>query len=174
MNNVKSFNLMRVASAVAGVLALSVTAATYAATTPATFKVEANVAKACSVTAGNIDFGTIDPMAAAPSTQSSVIAVKCTKNSGYSIGLSGGTVTNSVISNRLLGNGPTDVMQYNLYTDGTYGQVWGDTGTGLVAGNGQGMGTAVSHTVFGRVPAGQTNLAVGAYIEPTITVTVTY
>jgi Spore Coat Protein U domain. len=29
-------------------------------------------------------------------------------------------------------------------------------------------------TVYGRVPTGQTGLAVGSYLEPTITVTVTY
>ena len=43
-----------------------------------------------------------------------------------------------------------------------------------VAGTGAGLGSPQVLTVYGRVPSGQTNLAVGNYSEPTITVTVTY
>ena len=41
-------------------------------------------------------------------------------------------------------------------------------------GTGAGLGSPQVLTVYGRVPSGQTNLAVGNYSEPTITVTVTY
>ena len=168
----KQFNFMRLASAVAVGVALGAAASTGAASTASTFKVEANVNAQCTVTAADLNFGNVDPLGGNVD-QSTTITVKCTKNSAYTIGLNAGTVLGSLIGDRLMTNG-ADVMRYQLYTDTARSLVWGNS-TGLwVSGVGAGMGTGQALTVYGRVPTGQTNLAVGGYSEPTLTVTVTY
>jgi spore coat protein U domain-containing protein, fimbrial subunit CupE1/2/3/6 len=67
-------------------------------------------------------------------------------------------------------------MNYNLYTDAARTTIWGNSAVAptWVAGTGAGMGTAQVLTVYGRVPSGQTDLAVGSFVETAITVTVTY
>ena len=74
-----------------------------------------------------------------------------------------------------MGNGG-DYMQYNLFTNSGRTTVWGNSATAptWVSGTGAGMGTGQVLTVYGRVPTGQTNLAVGSYAETSVTVTVTY
>ena len=172
MNQTKNYNFMRVASAVAGVLALATTATTYAATTGTVFQVQASVAKQCSATAVDLNFGVVNPLGG-DVDQSTTVTVKCTKNSAYNVGLDGGTVSGSVIADRLMANG-ADTMRYQLYSDAGRSSVWGNSAPSWVGGTGAGMGTGQALTVYGRVPTGQTNLAVGSYAEPTITVTVTY
>jgi spore coat protein U domain-containing protein, fimbrial subunit CupE1/2/3/6 len=158
-------------------LAAGLIAATsaFAATTTTTFQVTANVAAQCSVTALPIlAFGVVDPLGGNVD-QTTTVTVKCTKNSPYTVGLNAGTTTGATIAQRLMANG-ADTMQYNLYTDAARTNVWGNTAAApsWVSGTGAGLGTGQVLTVYGRVPTGQTNLAVGNYSEPTITVTVTY
>ena len=156
----------------AGLIAAS--AAAFAATTTTTFQVTASVAAQCSVTANNLAFGAVDPLGANVD-QTTTVSVKCTKNSPYTVGLNAGTTTGATIAQRKMANG-ADTMDYNLFTDAGRSTIWGNSAVSptWVSGTGAGMGTAQVLTVFGRVPTGQTNLAVGSYAESTITVTVTY
>lgn len=166
------FNLMRLASAVAGVVALGISATTNAANVGTSFLVQANVAAQCSVTAADLNFGAVNPTGGNVD-QTTTVTVKCTKNSAYDVALGGGTVAGSAVANRLMANG-ADTMAYQLYKDAGRTVVWGDAGAAQASGVGAGMGTNQVLTVYGRVPTGQTNLAVGSYSEPTMTVTVTY
>jgi spore coat protein U-like protein len=153
---------------------MAATAGAFAATTTTTFQVTANVAAQCNVSAVNLGFGAVDPIG--PNVdQTTTVTVKCTKNSPYTVGLNAGTTTGATIAQRLMANG-ADTMQYNLYTDAARTTIWGNSAVAptWVSGTGAGLGTAQVLTVYGRVPTGQTNLAVGSYTEPTITVTVTY
>jgi hypothetical protein len=68
----------------------------------------------------------------------------------------------------------SDTLNFNLYRDAAYSQVWGDgtASTYTVAGTGSGLLTANTLTVYGQVPISQ-DKPVGTYTS-TITVTVTY
>jgi spore coat protein U-like protein len=155
----------------AGVFA---TTSAFAATTTTTFQVTANVAAQCNVSAANLAFGAVDPLGGNVD-QTTTVTVKCTKNSPYTVGLNAGATSGATIAQRLMANG-ADTMQYNLYTDAGRSTVWGNSATApaWVSGTGAGLGTSQVLTVYGRVPTGQTNLAVGSYTETAVTVTVTY
>jgi spore coat protein U-like protein len=145
-----------------------------AATATATFQVTANVQTQCTVNAVDLDFGTVDPLGANVD-QTTTVTVRCTRNTPYTVGLSAGTTTGATLAQRLMANG-ADTMSYNLYTDAARTTVWGNSAAAptWVSGTGAGLGSPQALTVYGRIPSGQTNLAVGSYSEPTITVTVTY
>jgi spore coat protein U-like protein len=151
---------------------LTVAGSALAATTTTTFQVTANVNAQCSITAANLGFGPVDPIGADVDA-TTTLSVKCTKNSAYTVGLDAGTTSGATIAQRKMANG-ADTMNYNLYTDAARSAVWGNTAGSWASGTGAGMGTAQTLTVYGRVPTGQTNLAVGSYAETTITATVTY
>ena len=154
----------------AGLLA-SITVAS-AATVTTTFQVTASVAAQCSVTAADLAFGAVNPLGGNVD-QTTTLTVKCTKDSSYTVGINAGTTAGSTIAARLMANG-ANTMQYQLYSDSGRLTIWGNSAGSWISGTGAGMGTGQSLTVYGRVPSGQTNLAVGSYSEPTITVTITY
>ena len=150
------------------------TTSAFAAVATTTFQVQASVNAQCSVSAVNLTFAAVNPL----STQTdatTTVTVNCTKNSPYTVGLDAGTVTGTTIATRKMANG-ADIMNYNLYTDVARSIIWGNSAVAptWVSGTGAGMQTAQVLTVYGRVASGQSNLAVGTYTEPTITVTVTY
>ncbi len=155
--------------AAAGLLATA--AATHAATATGTFAVSASVNANCNVTATALGFGTVDPLNS-QTDATSTVTVKCTKNTAYTVGLDAGTTAGSTVGQRLLANG-SDTMQYNLYTTSGRTTVWGNAAGSWQSGTGAGLGTANTLTVYGRVAAGQADLAVGNFSD-TITVTVTY
>lgn len=72
-----------------------------------------------------------------------------------------------------MSNGP-NTINYNLYTSSAYTTVWGDgTGsTGSISSTGNGVLTANTLTVYGRIPANQYSAA-NSY-SSTITATVIY
>ena len=172
--NQKKISALFSQSLIAASLVAFATAASAVSTATTTFQVTASVAAQCSVTATDMAFGVVAPLGG-DVDQTSTVTVKCTKNSSYTVGLNAGTVSGSTLATRLMANGG-DTMQYNLYTNSGRTTVWGNSATAptWVSGTGAGMGTGQVLTVYGRVPTGQTNLAVGSYSEPTITVTVTY
>ena len=172
MKSIATLKNMQRALLAAGLIAA--TTGAFAATTTTTFQVTANVAAQCNISALNLGFGAVDPIG--PNVdQTTTVTVKCTKNSPYTVGLNAGTSTGATIAQRLMANG-ADTMNYNLYTDAARSTVWGNSAVAptWVSGTGAGLGTAQVLTVYGRVPTGQTNLAVGTYTETAITVTVTY
>ena len=143
-----------------------------ASTVSTTFQVTASVVAQCSITAADLAFGAVNPLGGNVD-QTTTLTVKCTKDSSYTVGLNAGTTVGSTIASRLMANG-ANTMQYQLYSDSGRSAIWGNASGSWVSGTGAGMGTGQALVVYGRVPSGQTNLAVGSYAEPTITVTVTY
>jgi spore coat protein U-like protein len=140
--------------------------AAYAATATTTFQVTANVVATCSASATDMAFGAYS---GALIDQTSAVSVTCTSTTGYTIGLDDGlNYANS--THRSMKNAGTDYLEYELYSDVAGGTRWGNvTGTWV---SDTGTGSAQSHTVYGRLPAGQ-DLFIGTYSD-TITVTVTY
>jgi spore coat protein U-like protein len=161
-----------IAPIAAGVL-LAMAGAAQAATKTSSFNVTASVAKNCIINTANLNLGVFD--GTSDLTASSNILVRCTNLTAYSVALSPGS---GVFGNRTMVSG-TNSLIYNLYTDNTYGTVWGDgTGTtSVVSGAGSGMGIAgeKTHTVFGRLLASANagGVDAGAYSD-TITATITY
>ena len=166
------FKLKNVQRALLAAGLIAATTGALASTISTSFQVQANVNAQCSISAVNLTFPTVDPLSS-QTDGATTVTVKCTKNSAYTVGLNAGTTTGSTIAQRLMANG-ADLMDYNLYTDIGRTSVWGNSAGSWVSGTGAGMGTAQVLNVYGRVAAGQTNLAVGTFTEPTVTVTVTY
>jgi spore coat protein U-like protein len=143
-----------------------------AGTTTSTFTVQAVINTACNVSATTLNFGTYNPAGGSALSGSSTISVYCTNGSTYTtalnVGSGGGT-----FATRTLASG-SDTLNFNLYRDAAYSQVWGDgtASTYTVAGTGSGLLTANSLTVYGQIPISQDKPA-GTY-SSTITVTVSY
>lgn len=127
---------------------------------------------ACTIAATPLAFGTYDVFQASPSDSTATITYRCGPSDHHiRIAISAGS--GGTFAPRTLRNG-ADALDYNLYFNAGFTQVWGD-GTG---------GTTtyfivnppnnrdVVLTVYARVPAGQ-DARVGSYTD-TVTVTLEY
>lgn len=140
-----------------------------------TFLVSLTVQKDCTITAGNtLDFGTATSSlitTAIPGT--TTFSVTCTNTTAYTLALDKGNTTGSTILNRLLLGGTTaTTVPYQLYTDGTFGTVWGDGTNGSTV-SGVGSGQAQTITVNGKALSTGSMPAPDTYTS-TETVTVTF
>ena len=154
------------------IAALFASAGAGAGTATGTFTVQATISSACLVSATTLNFGTYNPASATSLTGTSTISVTCTSGSPYTTALNVGSGGGTFATRTLL-NG-SNTLDFNLYRDSAYTQVWGD-GSGstyTVAGTGAGLLTANTITVYGQVPISQ-DKPVGAYTS-LITVTVSY
>lgn len=162
--------LLSVAAAAAISFSFGATQA-QAATATTTFQATAAVVASCSVSAANMAFGSINPLAGTATDQTSTITVTCTNGSGYNVGLNAGGATGATVTTRKMASG-TDLLNYSLYSDTGRTVNWGNTvATDTVAGTG--TGAAQTLTVYGRVPS-QPTAKLGAAYADTISVTVTY
>ncbi|HYW91968.1 MAG TPA: spore coat U domain-containing protein [Gammaproteobacteria bacterium] len=129
---------------------------------------------ACTVSTSGISFGTYNPLASTAATTTGSVTVSCsllTSLLSYQIALGPGSGT---VSQRTMHAGAS-TLDYNVYTDATYSTIWGNTSTGLIGlitGTLSSVLGSQSHTVYGRIPAGQ-NVPPGSYSD-SLTVTVTY
>ena len=152
------------------VSALSATAG--AGTATGTFTVQATISSACLVSATTLNFGAYSPASVTALTAASTVSVNCTSGSPYTTALNVGSGGGSFGTRAML-NGVSS-LDFNLYRDAAYSQVWGD-GTGstfTVAGTGSGLLVSNNITVYGQVPISQ-DKPVGTYTS-LITVTVSY
>lgn len=137
-------------------------------------------AASCTASATGIAFGTYVPSSTSPTNATGTVTISCSSVMGgggvsYTIALNAGLNSGGSFSNRRMSSG-SSYLSYQLYTDATYSQVWGNGtgGTSTVSGTCSGsMGScSSSKTVYGRIPALQAP-SPGAYTD-IITVTVTY
>jgi spore coat protein U-like protein len=160
----------------AAVLAVTATSAAMADIKTSTFQVLINVAKACSVTAGNasnINFGTVESSATGL-IASSNISVTCSKTTPYNVGL---TPSNSDTTGAGVmkpdAAGP-DTVPYQLRSVSATGPIWGNTATPTAVGNGvAGTGTGAAQTIPVFATVASANVTPGVYRD-TVTVTVNY
>lgn len=137
-------------------------------------------AQSCSTSASAVAFGTYDPFAALPRDSTGSVSVNCAAHAtaltlAYSVSLSSGGSGN--VAARTLGVGANRIG-YQLYADASRLMPWGDAtgGTSQVFGSlllNVALPVSATHTVYGRIPAGQTGVGAGSYAD-TITVTVSY
>ncbi len=151
--------------------------AAMAATITNTFTVSSTISDACSTpSAGNLDFGTYNPLSGSNATATATITITCTSTTTItSVTLSAGG-SGSINSRQMSKTGDaTKKLNYQLYKDSGRTTVWGDGTNGAtnnVTGN-AGTGSAQTLTVYGTIAASQTSVVPGSYTD-TITVTINY
>ncbi len=133
------------------------------------FQVHARNVSACSVSATDLDFGTVGVLNA-PVDTTNTISVQCTAGTNYQIGLSGGNAGTTDPTQRKMSNNGREIT-YGIYSDAARTQGWGDT-LDVNTVSGTGNGSTQNYTGYGRVPAQPTPPA-GTYTD-TIIVTLTY
>lgn len=137
----------------------------------------------CTVSSSGLAFGAYQPLTFAgkltsvDKTSDATISLSCTgivTGGSYSIALGPSTVGNSMSPRYLANPQGAPHLAFNVYREATYSTVWGDgTGGGMIAGTIPAGDSIQSHTVFGRMPGGQSSLRVGSY-SGTLLMTVTY
>ena len=166
------FASKKIAAAV-GSLALLGSVGAQAATATATFQVTATVASSCLVSATELAFGSITPTEAATElAKTSTISVTCSNTHPYTVNVGFGANTGTEANRFMKNSANEDKLAYNIYTEASHTNVFGD-GTGvsknvpLV-----GTGAAQTVTVFGRLLQNQF-VSAGTYAD-TLTVNVAY
>lgn len=127
----------------------------------------------CSVNNPTLNFGSFNPLTGNSVDSTGTITVTCLLQlSGYTIALSSG---NSGSYNPRRMTSGANTLDYNLYTDNSYSQIWGDnTGGSIIVDGGSSLLGSRNHTVYGRIPLStQRGASVGNYSD-SITITITY
>lgn len=168
----------RIACAAVVAASFGLTGSAFAASKVGTLNVKLTIESGCSVFTDNanstLNFGTWTTLSDSIE-QSTTFNVSCSDASKtFDVGL--GTGQNGTIAARKLALGGTDktkTINYNLYTDSSYGKVWGNTiGSDTVQKTSGAAGTNVPFTVYGRVPAQAGVPAAGQYSD-TVQIVVT-
>lgn len=132
----------------------------------ATFQVSANVQATCVISVAPMSFGTYTGLTA---TATTTISVVCTNTTPYTIGLDAGVGVGCSESLRCLTQqGGTAQIEYSLYHDAAYSNVWTSTNVH----NGVGTGVSQAITIYGRARGEQ-------FVEPdpyydTVTATINF
>jgi len=146
----------------------------YAATASDNMGVTTQVIAACSINAGNMEFGNYDPTSGDDLTVSATIASTCTSGAAATIsmgeGSSAGSGSTAAAPVRRMIGLDGNYLNYSVYSDSGYSAVWGGTDATDVAITG--TGSAVNSTAYGKVTAGQA-ANVTTYAD-SVVVTLTY
>lgn len=128
-------------------------------------------AASCNISAQDINFGNYSTIDTSPTDANGQISVNCT---GFGlvryITLSPGQ-SGSVTARSMLRSGGTETLNYNLYQDSSYTQIWGNTGGTRYRIN-QLSPYQSNIPVYGRIPALQ-SVPPGLY-QDQITATITF
>jgi len=136
-----------------------------AETKTSSFQVGMNVSASCSLSASNLSFNTMPTGTTAGSDAATDISVSCSQGTPYQIGLSQGS---HFSGGRRMSSG-SSFVNYELYSDPSRTNVWSTTQVVSFTGN----GSSQSHTIFGRIPGGQSVPTTGSYAD-TIVATISY
>jgi spore coat protein U-like protein len=129
-------------------------------------------AASCTVNPSTINFGSFSPLTLSYVDSTGSIAVNCTDVSSYTISFTTGSGTYSQ-RRMVAGN---YYLNYNLYRDTAFQQIWGDgnAGSNTVTQSNPVNGQNNLHTIYGRIPVSSQRAAhVGSYND-TITVIVSF
>ena len=138
------------------------------------FPTTAFVGSNCTVSANNLNFGSVAAGATGVSG-SSTISVNCSRNTPYYVGLrpsNGNSTGAGTMTAATPGN--TGVVPYQLYSDPAMSTPWGNTATSTSVGNGlAGTGTGLPQSLTVYAKTGSTDVRPDSYSD-TVTVTVNY
>lgn len=142
----------------------------FADTTSTTMDVSATVAASCSISAAPLAFGsyTLNQLDSKTS-----VSLTCTNGTSYTIEMDKGSGKGASFEVRkLTSNGNT--LDYSIYTDSNYKEVWGDGtgGSGVVKDTGSGVEQTIN--VFGRIPPNQSSPVSDTPYTDVINVTVSF
>ncbi len=160
-------------------MTVSVTGQTYTGATPPpcpttvlatfNFNVSGTVVSSCNATATNLTFNNTNFLTT-NNDATSTVSVTCTNTTPYHVRLSGGNAAASDPTQRKMTLGANQIT-YGLYRDSGRSQGWGST-DGVNTDPGTGTASAISHTVYGRIPP-QATPPPGTYSD-TVIVTVSF
>jgi len=173
--NQSKIKLAIVSAIVAGSMGLSATS--YAeATASSNMTVQTTVAMACTISAGTLAFTSYDPTSSADNDATASISSTCTSGGAAKITMSEGgsklTGSTTSVPKRAMKTSAEvpQMLAYHLYSNSDRTTVWGNTdatGKGVT-----GTGSAVSTTIYGRIPKSQV-VGAGTFTD-TVAVTITY
>ncbi len=132
-----------------------------------TFTLNGHVPGTCTLSTGNMAFGTYT---GAVIDATATVTVNCTNTAPYSVALGAGSNSNGA-SRRMTGPA-SQYLSYALYSDNSRSVAWGDGTTYGATVSGTGTGANQSLTVYGRVTASQRPTP-GSYSD-TVVVTLQY
>ena len=175
--NQSKIKLAIVSAIVAGSMGLSATSS--AATATGTMAVSTSVLMSCTISAGAMTFASYDPTASVDNDATATITSTCTTGGAAVITMGQGSRAQSGSSdaaperamwNGSEGEGASEELLYQVYSDSAGGTVWGNTdatGKSITA-----DGTAQAFTAYGRIPKNQT-VSSGTFTD-SVAVTLTY
>lgn len=161
----------RLAALMIGCALIGGATAVSAATATSTFQSRIVIQSQCLVAVTNtLDFGTAN-LLLANVDQTTTFNVQCTNTTTYNIGLDAGTTSGGTVATRKMISAASATVDYQMFSDSGRTVNWGSTvPTDTVSGTG--TGSAISYTVYGRVPP-QVTPAPNTYTD-LVTITVTY
>ncbi|NNC22683.1 spore coat protein U domain-containing protein [Salinisphaera sp. USBA-960] len=127
-----------------------------AANDTTTLNVFAQVNPSCTISATDLRFGKYSPNNSDATTAETVISPSCTEGTEYEIGLDAGeNGGNSDATSRAMHvNG--NYLSYELYTSEARDTIWQDIDSeNTVTGTASDTPEGDTHTVYGKIPAGQ-------------------
>jgi len=148
-----------------GLTGLTLTKGAWAAEDSSSFDSTIQVLPFCSISTSDLNFGSIAAGITPAVDASTSLTVDCSNNTAYSVSLSNGANFDSTRRMSWGGN----FISYSLYSDASRSNEW--TPTRAVTGTGN--GSSRTHTIYGRVLAGQNVSNPGTYGD-TIVATVSY
>lgn len=139
--------------------------------TTASFTATATVSSYCSVSATNLNFGSVGPLISNVDATNS-ISVTCTNGTPWTASLNAGTGAGATVALRQMTGSGGATVNYTIYQNAARTQIWGDGTSGTSVLSGTGAGSPQGQTGYGRAPA-QTTPPAGTYSD-TVVVTLTY
>lgn len=130
-------------------------------------------AAACFVSAGSMNFGAYDVFDVQPRDSMLVLTLSCQEARPRDLRVSIGPSANSggIAVRQMKWSGGADRLAYNLFSDASRSQVWGDgTAAAPVYVPGVNRNAPQQLIIYGRIAAGQ-DVSIGSYTDA-ITVTV--
>ena len=123
----------------------------------------------CTISSSpKLGFPNYDVFVAAPTTTSQIAKFRCdVKNATISIGIGQSATSGSIANRQLAQTAGTGRLNYNIYKDGGYSNLWGDgtAGTTTLMVNTTAKTTSVP--IYGKIDPGQ-DAPVGAYKDTVI------
>lgn len=125
---------------------------------------------ACTIASTGMRFGAFNPIEDHAVDSTGSVVITCSPAATYTIELGAGSADG--YSPRRMSGPANRGLDYNLYLNASRTVVWGDGSGGTASAAGSDSGGGTSHTIYGRIPAGQ-NPHVGSYSD-SIVITVVY